>query len=57
VAVGLGVMGTPTLKFFCDGRPIYEVVGFRPRGRLREDIEKALEEARECLEKSTRVKE
>ncbi|MFQ5838715.1 MAG: thioredoxin family protein [Thermoplasmata archaeon] len=55
LASGLGIMGTPTLKFFCDGRSIYEVVGFRPRERLRQDIEKALEEARECIEKSSKV--
>jgi thioredoxin 1 len=55
LTMGLGIMGTPTLKFFCDGRPIYEVVGFRPRDKLREEIEKALAEARECLERSSRV--
>ncbi len=55
LAMGLGVMGTPTLKFICDGRPVYEVVGFRPRDQLRSDIERALKESRECIDKSTKV--
>lgn len=48
-----GVMGTPTLKFFCQGRDVYEVVGFRPKERLEQELERALEEAQECLDQSS----
>ena len=48
-----GIMGTPTLKFFCQGREVHEVVGFRPQDQLRQELERALEEAEACLEQST----
>lgn len=52
-AIGLGIMGTPTLKFFCRGRAIHEIVGFRPRDQLRREIERVLETANECVDQST----
>ena len=53
LAIGLGVLGTPTLKFFCDGRVVGEVVGYRPLDRLVEEIDEILKKKDECLEKST----
>lgn len=53
LAIHQGVMGTPTLKFFCGGREVGEVVGFRPKRTLREEIDKILSMHQECLEKST----
>jgi len=53
LAIGLGVLGTPTLKLFCDGRVVGEVVGFRPLERLVKEIEEILEKRTECLEQST----
>ncbi len=55
LAMGLGVMGTPTLKFFCNGRPVGEVVGFRPRDQLKAEVERFLETAEECIRQSTEV--
>lgn len=53
VAIQYGVMSTPTMKFFCEGRIVGEVVGYRPKNQLREEVEKILQEHKECLEKST----
>lgn len=53
LAIGLGVLGTPTLKFLCDGRVVGEIVGYRPLERLVKEIEEILEKKDECLERST----
>lgn len=53
VALQHGVMGTPTLKFFCRGRPVHEIVGFRPRAQLEGEIRRALETANDCIDQST----
>jgi len=51
-----GVMGTPTLIFFCDGRPIETAVGFQPKERLKQLVDDVLVKYRECIEKSTELK-
>ncbi len=53
IATQYGVMGTPTLKLFCEGRTVGEIVGYRPKNLLKEEIDKILSQHRECLEKST----
>jgi thioredoxin 1 len=53
LAIGLGVLGTPTMKLFCEGRAIGEIVGFRPLERLVQEIEDLLKKRDECLEQST----
>jgi len=53
LAIGLGVLGTPTMKLFCEGRAVGEVVGFRPLKKLVKEIEEILEKKTECLEQST----
>jgi len=49
----LGVMSTPTLKLFCKGREVGEIVGFRPKDRLIREIDNILENREDCLKKST----
>jgi len=51
-----GVMGTPTLIFFCDGRPIEAAVGFQPKERLRQLVDSVIDKHKECIEKSTDLK-
>jgi len=55
IAIQYGVMGTPTMKFFCQGQPVGEIVGFRSSSQLREEIDVLLQHHEECLEKSTRL--
>lgn len=56
MAVKYGIMGTPTLIFFCDGRPIETVAGFQPKERLRQLVDDVIDKHRECIEKSTELK-
>ncbi|MFQ6085685.1 MAG: thioredoxin family protein [Candidatus Bathyarchaeia archaeon] len=56
IAFKYGVMGTPTLIFFCDGRPIESVAGFQPKERLRQLVDDVVDKHRECLKKSTKLK-
>jgi thioredoxin 1 len=53
LAVRYGIMGTPTLKFFCQGRPVQELVGVMSKQKLQQDIEFAVEKHRECAANST----
>ena len=50
-----GVMGTPTLLLFCNGRPVDSLVGYRPRDVLRRELREKLEKARDCFNQSTSV--
>lgn len=53
LAVKYGIMGTPTLKFFCQGRPVQDIVGVLEKEYLRQGIEFALKKHNMCAEKST----
>jgi thioredoxin 1 len=53
LAVRWSVMGTPTFKFFCGGRPVQDIVGALPKDYLKQAIDFAINKHRECLEKST----
>ncbi len=56
VAVKYGIMSTPTLVFFCDGRPVETAVGFRPKEALKQLVDDVIGKHRECIEKSTALK-
>ena len=56
LAVQYGIMGTPTLVFFCDGRPVETVTGFQPKERLKQLVDDVIDKHRECIEKSTELK-
>ncbi len=53
LASGYGVMGVPTLKFFCSGRPIGEIVGLKSKEDLESNFEAILAKYDKCIEKST----
>ena len=55
IALENGVMGTPTIVFFCSGRSVGTVVGFQPKERLRSTLNDMLENYRKCLDQSTEV--
>jgi thioredoxin 1 len=55
LAEGYGIMGVPTLKFFCDGRSIHEIVGFKPEEELTVEIEKVLQTSGKCISQSSRL--
>ena len=51
-----GIEGTPTLMFFCQGRPVQDVVGALPKDSLKQAIDFAVQKHKECAEKSTPIK-
>ena len=56
ISLSLGVMGTPTLIFFCGGRPLMHLVGFAGEEELRRVVEDMLGRHRSCLLQSTELK-
>lgn len=48
-----GIMGTPTLLLFCNGRPVDSLVGYRPRDALRKELNEKLDKAKDCFKQST----
>ncbi len=57
IATRYGISGTPTIKFFCAGREVYEIVGYRPPDVLRQEMDKVVASYRECLDSTTPLKE
>ncbi len=55
-AVRYGVMGTPTVIFFCGGRPVDTAVGFIAKEKLKSTIEDMLSKHKECIMQSTELK-
>jgi thioredoxin 1 len=53
IAAKYGVMGTPTFKFFCKGRPIREVVGAMYPALLKKTVEDSLEYGSDCAKNTT----
>jgi thioredoxin 1 len=56
LAVKYAIMGTPTLVFFCEGRPIETIAGFQLKERLKQLVDDMVDKHRECIEKSTEFK-
>jgi thioredoxin 1 len=57
IASTYGVQGLPTLKFFCAGRPIAEIVGYLPRNSLKMQLDSMLSMHKDCLNQSSPMKE
>lgn len=43
-----GIQSLPTLKFFCGGEPVEEILGFLPEQALRRRIDEALQRHAAC---------
>jgi thioredoxin 1 len=56
IAVHHGVMSTPTLLFFCEGRPVEQNVGSMPKEQLRKIMDDMLERHTRCIKESTELK-
>ena len=48
-----GIMGTPTFKFFCKGRPIQELAGAMYPTLLKKAIEDGLQHGSKCVKNTT----
>lgn len=49
----VSIGGTPTLKFYCQGREVGEHVGYAIEPVLKKKIDDSLEEMQSCLKNST----
>jgi thioredoxin-like negative regulator of GroEL len=50
-----GVRSTPTFKFFCDGKPVQEMVGAVYPALLKKMIDEVLLHGKECAQNSTTI--
>ena len=50
-----GVRSTPTFKFFCDGKPVQEMVGAVYPSLLKKMVDEVLVHGRECAKNSTTI--
>lgn len=55
IATHHGIMSTPTLMFFCEGRPVSHTLGFMPKENLIKLIEDMLQKHKECIKQSTKL--
>lgn len=56
IASKYGVQGLPTLKFFCGGRPLAELVGYMPKAALQKQLDGMLSMHKDCLKQSSSMK-
>lgn len=50
-----GVRSTPTFKFFCDGKPVQEMVGAVYPALLKKMVDEVLLHGKECAKKFTEI--
>lgn len=53
IATEYGVMGTPTILVFCEGREIGEVVGFIEKDALKQELDRILDRGNACVKQSS----
>ncbi len=53
IAVRYGVMGTPTFKFYCKGKPVHELVGALYPTLIKKAVEESLEHGEKCVKNAT----
>jgi thioredoxin 1 len=56
IASKYGVMSLPTMKFFCGGREIADLVGYMPEDKLRQEFEKIIGKYKDCMSQSSTIK-
>lgn len=56
IAQANGVMGIPILKIFCGGRNVGELVGYMPREKLIQELDKMLATLANCLTQSSALR-
>jgi thioredoxin 1 len=55
IAQSYGVMGTPTIKFLCRGRPVGEIVGYRPKRMVKTAINDVQKTYMTCIDQSSPI--
>lgn len=54
IAIRYGVMGTPTIAFFCKGEYVGSIIGFIQKEHLSHLIEDMMDKYRECVKQRTK---
>jgi thioredoxin 1 len=55
MAFRLGVMSTPTIVFFCQGRTVEQLAGLMTKKQLERKFDDVLQKYKQCLKQSTAV--
>ncbi len=55
IASQYGVMSLPTMKFFCKGREVGELIGYLPEEMLKQEFNKMITRSQECIIQSSQV--
>ena len=53
IAIKYGVMGTPTFKLFCKGKPVHEIVGEIYPSLLKKAVEETIQNGNHCVNSTT----
>jgi thioredoxin 1 len=53
IASKYGIMGIPVIKFFCDRKEVGELVGYMPKDKLKQEIDKILQIHQQCLKQTS----
>jgi thiol-disulfide isomerase/thioredoxin len=53
IAARYGVMGTPTFKFYCKGKPVHSLTGAMYPTLIKKAVEEALEHGEDCVKNTT----
>lgn len=56
IAINYGIMSTPTLVFFCEGRPIGAAMGFQTKDQLKKLVDDMIQKHPQCVKQSTKIK-
>lgn len=56
IASQYGVMSLPTMKFFCKGREVGELIGYMPEEMLKQEFDRIVSISQECMTQSSQVK-
>lgn len=55
IAEKYGIRSTPTFKFFCEGKPVQEMVGAIYPALLKKMVDEVLIHGKECAKNSTEI--
>jgi thioredoxin 1 len=55
MAFRLGVMSTPTIVFFCQGRTVEAIAGLMTKTQLEKKFDEVLQNYKQCLQQSTTI--
>jgi len=55
LATKYGVQGIPVIKYFCKGLVVGEVLGYRNKEQLTQDVQKFRSEQEQCVANASRV--